>query len=566
VNLLICFATILLLACSAFAAAPVAATPSYRITGVVISSVDKNPLPHVHLNAVPTSDGRMGGNFVARGAGFNRGIEVDSDEHGRFALTVPSPGRWRLMAGASGFVTQAYNEHDGYSSAVVLTDAAPTINLRFQLAPEAQVAGTVLDEAGEPVRDAHVMLQRRPFPSPDREQQEFRNRMTAQTDDRGVYEFSGLAEGDYRIMVDAKPWYSVSGQSQVSNTASPIDPALDVTYQLTWYPGVDDPAEAEVLSLHSADNRRADFHLSPVPAVHLRFPVPASANSTGRPVPFFPVLERVGVGTYGMGTFNQGSSFSTGQLELGGLAPGLYRMRIPGSDREGQTRLIEIAPGTSRIVDATTVALETANLTIETDPGGEERDLGIELRNVESGARFTAFGGDAFFRSRSSENQQSTSRPVVIQVPPGRYEVRVTGKDAYLLGIAAKGAEISGHFVTVHAGDGTLRLRTGRGRASINGIVVASGKPVEGALVILVPAGLDNPGSFASVVKDQTNTDGSFDLNNIVPGQYILIAVSRGWQVNWEDSATLQRYLTQGIPLDLHAEAHLKQEITVQEP
>ncbi len=508
----------------------------------------------------------MGGNFVARGAGFNRGIEVDSDEHGRFALTVPSPGRWRLMAGASGFVTQAYNEHDGYSSAVVLTDAAPTINLRFQLAPEAQVAGIVLDEAGEPVRDAHVMLQRRPFPSPDREQQEFRNRMTAQTDDRGVYEFSGLAEGDYRIMVDAKPWYSVSGQSQVSNTASPIDPALDVTYQLTWYPGVDDPAEAEVLSLHSADNRHADFYLSPVPAVHLRFPVPASANSTGRPVPFFPVLERVGVGAYGMGTFNQGSSFSTGQLELGGLAPGLYRMRIPGSDREGQTRLIEIAPGTSRIVDATTVALETANLTIETDPGGEERDLGIELRNVESGARFTAFGGDAFFRSRSSENQQSTSRPVVIQVPPGRYEVRVTGKDAYLLGIAAKGAEISGHFVTVHAGDGTLRLRTGRGRASINGIVVASGKPVEGALVILVPAGLDNPGSFASVVKDQTNTDGSFDLNNIVPGQYILIAVSRGWQVNWEDSATLQRYLTQGIPLDLHAEAHLKQEITVQEP
>lgn len=565
-NLLICFATILLLACSAFAAAPVAATPAYRITGVVISSVDKNPLPHVHLNAVPTSDGRMGGNFVARGAGFNRGIEVDSDEHGRFALTVPSPGRWRLMAGASGFVTQAYNEHDGYSSAVVLTDAAPTINLRFQLAPEAQVAGIVLDEAGEPVRDAHVMLQRRPFPSPDREQQEFRNRMTAQTDDRGVYEFSGLAEGDYRIMVDAKPWYSVSGQSQVSNTASPIDPALDVTYQLTWYPGVDDPAEAEVLSLHSADNRRADFHLSPVPAVHLRFPVPASANSTGRPVPFFPVLERVGVGAYGMGTFNQGSSFSTGQLELGGLAPGLYRMRIPGSDREGQTRLIEIAPGTSRIVDATTVALETANLTIETDPGGEERDLGIELRNVESGARFTAFGGDAFFRSRSSENQQSTSRPVVIQVPPGRYEVRVTGKDAYLLGIAAKGAEISGHFVTVHAGDGTLRLRTGRGRASINGIVVASGKPVEGALVILVPAGLDNPGSFASVVKDQTNTDGSFDLNNIVPGQYILIAVSRGWQVNWEDSATLQRYLTQGVPLDLHADAHLKQEITVQEP
>lgn len=136
----------------------------------------------------------------------------------------------------------------------------------------------------------------------------------------------------------------------------------------------------------------------------------------------------------------------------------------------------------------------------------------------------------------------------------------------YLLGIAAKGAEVSGHFLTVHGGDVVLKLRTAHGRATVNGKALSEGKPVEGAMVVLVPAGLDDPGSFTSVVRDQTNTDGSFDLDDIVPGQYILIAVADGWQLNWNDAATLQRYLTQGIPLDIRPDAKLNQEITIQQP
>jgi hypothetical protein len=85
-------------------------------------------------------------------------------------------------------------------------------------------------------------------------------------------------------------------------------------------------------------------------------------------------------------------------------------------------------------------------------------------------------------------------------------------------------------------------------------------------MVLLVPAGLDDPGSFTRLVRDQTNTDGSFDLNDIVPGQYILIAIDHGWTVNWNDTTTLQKYLTQGIPLDLHADAIGKQDIPVQAP
>jgi hypothetical protein len=100
----------------------------------------------------------------------------------------------------------------------------------------------------------------------------------------------------------------------------------------------------------------------------------------------------------------------------------------------------------------------------------------------------------------------------------------------------------------------------------VHGIASAAGKSVEGAMVLLVPAGLGDPDSFASVVRDQTNTDGSFDLGNVVPGQYILVAIANGEQIHWNDAETLQRYLTQGTPLELKPDARVSEDVAVQQP
>ncbi len=70
-----------------------------------------------------------------------------------------------------------------------------------------------------------------------------------------------------------------------------------------------------------------------------------------RPSSLYPVLERIDNGT-GPGIAQATSrNGPNGQLDIGGLAPGLYRMRIPGQDQQGETTVIEIAPGSSRVVD-----------------------------------------------------------------------------------------------------------------------------------------------------------------------------------------------------------------------
>ena len=58
-----------------------------------------------------------------------------------------------------------------------------------------EILGRVTDSAGEPVRDAVVMIVAATASHPD---------MAALTDDRGEYHLSGLAPGMYRVGVNAE--------------------------------------------------------------------------------------------------------------------------------------------------------------------------------------------------------------------------------------------------------------------------------------------------------------------------------------------------------------------------
>lgn len=155
----------------------------------------------------------------------------------------------------------------------------------------------------------------------------------------------------------------------------------------------------------------------------------------------------------------------------------------------------------------------------------------------------------------------------MIEAPPGRYEVVLQGRgNVFLTGLAAKGAETAGRYVTVGAGESTLTVHTASGRASVSGMATMDGKAVAGAMMLLVPVTIEDPNSITVLRQDQTNTDGSFDIANIIPGQYILVGVDHGWGVNWGDASTLRRYLMQGVPLELKSSAVAKQNVEAQSP
>jgi hypothetical protein len=488
-----------------------------------------------------------------------------------------------LAASARGFVRQEFDEHQLYSSSIILTAEAPTKDIEFRISPEASIVGQVLDEAGEPVRNAQIMLQNVPLPNPGGPQPAGGIRTGGRTDDRGMYELPDLSPGDYRLSVHAQPWYAAAAQQPRANnnttdTPSP-DPSLDFAYPTTWFPGETDVALAETIVLHAGDTRQADFHLVPIPSIHLRIVPPPRTNngSNTPPVPVFPIVEPMGAG--GRVGFSQITTrYDTqGQIDVGGLTPGLYEVRLAGANHEGHAALIEVGANATRTLDLTAPARDMARITLHFDGLADiesdsrpERGGGLQVTLIDTDTHRGTFSsngaeGRGVAMGRREQSDQNADR--VIEVPPGRYEVVLQGRqNLFLTGLTAKGAETAGRYVTVGAGESTLTVHVASGRATLSGIASLEGKPAVGAMILLVPITIEDPNSITILRQDQTNTDGSFDLANTLPGQYILVAIDHGWKINWGDPSTLRRYLMQGVPIELKSSAIVKQDIAAQSP
>ncbi len=356
----------------------------YRISGVVVSARDGSPVPYCRITAFAvvaenTTGGdaqsaglRMQGPQAGRPAGpaamrsttaGSRAPETTADGSGRFSIEVPRAGSWRLSAVARGFRAQNYDEHEGFFSAVVLSDAVPTFVLTFHLTPDSVLTGLIFDDSGEPVGSAQVTAELVLVAAPG-ESTRPRTVGTVQTDDRGRYEIGGLAPGQYRLRVQAQPWYasgSRGGMVQLRGVAAPSnpvpspDPSLDVVYPVTWFPGVDDESTAEVIKVAPGEERQADFRLTAIPSVHLKVPRPdvlSDAPPPGRQ-PQQRMVSITRVGNNGLPGMQQmmPAGASGSEWDFGGLAPGTYEVRIPGADgRSSEVRRIEVKPGSTAVL------------------------------------------------------------------------------------------------------------------------------------------------------------------------------------------------------------------------
>lgn len=567
----------------------------FHITGVVVDSVSKSPIPNAELSAVPMQRAR--GNRRGGRRPDNTAATTMTDTTGRFDLPVPAEGPWSLTASARGYRLQAFEEHDSYSSAVVLTAAAPKFDLIFRLPPASSIEGYVLDEAGEAVRDGQVFLSYLPPATPDNPHPRPQNRGRERTDDRGYYKFTGNAPGNYQVSVKAQPWYATSASHSArlasldsSDSASTVPDPLDVVYSTVWYPGVTDPSLATAISLKSGETREADFRLLPVPGYHLRVSPqptedPSRRTADGsesniliqgrRSVPYISHLLSDGTEDVQPSPTRIDSQ---GNTDIAGLAPGTYLVHRQGSNSDPQAlTTIQIGSNSPRVLDLSQgVAATTVSLKI--DPSADTDSLQIRFRNMDTEQVSFADRGHEFdprFQRRQGQPQNEPAPSITstessertVSLLPGRYEVILNGiGDQHLAGIEASGATATGRIITIGGGSPKLTLHVASGHATVTGTVRLHGHTDMGAMVLLIPATFGDPSGIDIPRRDQSNTDGSFELGDVLPGAYILVAINHGWEVNWSDPATLRRFLLHGIPLDLRPSTDLRETIEAQSP
>src|SRR5262249_28114376 len=202
---------------------------------------------------------------------------------GKFTFENLVAGKYSLEGLKSGFVAAAYDQHDQFSTAIVTGAGIDTENLILRLSPTAVISGRVLDEAGEPVRQAQVSLYRNNhFQGVD--QIQIAN--AAQTDDLGVYELASLMPGTYFVAVQGQPWYAVhpSAPADVGDShgnvrpKADVDRSLDVAYPVTYYENATEPEGATPIQILGGEHLQIDMSLSPVPSLRLIFHVANAQN------------------------------------------------------------------------------------------------------------------------------------------------------------------------------------------------------------------------------------------------------------------------------------------------
>jgi hypothetical protein len=108
--------------------------------------------------------------------------------------------------------------------------------------------------------------------------------------------------------------------------------------------------------------------------------------------------------------------------------------------------------------------------------------------------------------------------------------------------ISASGARLNGRKFTFDgAQDVQLTITLAGGTGQVTGAAQLDGKPKAGALVLLVPESGENLDDD-DFRMDQSDSDGTFALREILPGKYSLMAIEDGWDLEWSNPVVLKPF------------------------
>jgi hypothetical protein len=127
-------------------------------------------------------------------------LRVMADGQGRFGFRQMPPGAFNVTATRPGWVDGAFGRTrpGGPTLPIMLTDGERVSGVTVPMWRYATIAGTVVDEAGDPVIGAQVRVLKRSLVGGRTTLKEYQQDTT---DDRGVYRVSQLEPGDYVVAV-----------------------------------------------------------------------------------------------------------------------------------------------------------------------------------------------------------------------------------------------------------------------------------------------------------------------------------------------------------------------------
>jgi hypothetical protein len=469
------------------------------ISGRVVSAATGRPVAGATLTA-NVADALLGGR---------------TNDDGTFSLTVGEPGRYHLSATAPGYLRleHGWNPDVDDETLVVVADGQRVTGIEMRLHRGGTIAGTVVDDRGEPAIGATVQaFSLRATNGMTRFVGGFFGG-TATTDDRGAYRIVTLAPGEYVVAAVDRGFMTFAPSTASLEAAARVRLALDATRE----------------------------------GVAIRLPG-ARGSITGR-------LEGIPVGLLGRGgivlvadgnhVLSQPPPLAPqpdGSFAIPDVPAGRYHLLLrPGfggqPPRVFAHTPVVVAPGSA------------ARVTLRAGPGvsvsGTVQSVGLRDLSMQ----LIPFGVDRPAATNATLRVSPNGSWTIDAVPPGRYHVQARiseqvgvlssfkerrvldpGVHRLLATIRVNGEDVTDRAIEV--GDKPIRgirVEVAETAARITGRVLdAAGQPsTSGAVIVAPPDAADWNSLTRRIRMVRADTLGVYHVPHLPPGRYKVAHVTR---------------------------------------
>jgi hypothetical protein len=368
----------------------------------------------------------------------------------------------------------------------------------------------------------------------------------ANTNDEGHYHFSHLNPGTYFVGVLAQPWYAQHGvhhrvkqlnQDGNENGFQPLmeeNQNLDVVYPIAFFSNASDLPGATPIALHSGEMAIADFRMRPVPATHVLVRTPATEPEQSTNVS----LTQTVADNDTIWVPAQVNQLAPGLVEVSGVPQGRFNLVLntqQGNATAHRSQKVQLENDAEVDVARSASSLVVSGVLRVEDGSPVPQPARVLLRNSSTGESAqvaVSAAGEFSFKDNPVET--------------GNYEIMIIEPQAlFIRSLASANAKTSGRSLEIAtAQDVSVTINASKGNGRITGVALKKDKPAAGVMIVLAPLDLkSNPALFR---RDQSDSDGTFTLNVVVPGRYTLMAIEDGWDLEWADPNVLQKYIPGG--------------------
>jgi len=508
-------AALLLLACAA-------AHGACLIGGTVLDAETARPLPRVRVFARPAD------------SHHKPSILRLTNAQGAFCFDRLAPDAYQLVAERAGYLRAVYGARPGHTDGIPLRVEEPRElpPVTLKMIGGAVLAGTVVDDRGQPVDGAQVELAQKIW---DRTWTDSHVSST-HTDSNGAFRFSKLTPGNYYLSA-APPTPERNGMSGVLLDAKgqPLHPATMGTY----YAGSLTFARATPIPL-KAGQETGNLVLALNPAVTRRLTGRVTLPSGSAPAAELTLdLHPAGGGDYLDGNFGADIG-KDGTFTAADLPPIEFEARVEGLGSPLSAK-VDLTHGD---VDGLVIeAPRTVDLRLTTrvEGPGAPAVAAPELTvcNVEKGAI-------------ASEMPDSSGVYQFHGLPPGLYRFTSEGQEVYVKRVVVNGRPLNDGLIDLRqAPPERLELVLSANLASLEGTLdrPKAGTPALSVTVVAVDETRNGPEvTSQSAVADHA---GRFRFPSLVPAKYRLMAIEGFDEGPWGSFELVAALREKSAPVEL---------------